>query len=780
MNTVRWPESFEFGGFRLDVARRRLLAPDGQPIELPSRAFDLLLYLVQRPGELIDKSQLLRAVWPTTVVEESNLAQYIFVLRRALGDTASEHRFIATVTGRGYQFVAEVRSPAEPEETRPEPAAPPSPGITHTPPAQPPIGGGSRVSWTWFVLAVSILAALAAWLSWSRLHEPGATQVESLARNSIAVLPFTDLSPAGDMEYFADGIAEEIMSSLAKAGFQTIGRRSALAFKGKEVNPTAIGEKLGADTILEGSVRRTDDRIRIAAQLVSTRDGVNVWSHTYDRKLDDILDVQDTIAREVTAALSPILGAGAGEHTSAAHTEIAAAYTAFLLGRHLIRDSSYDSTLRARDEFLKAVELDPNFALAHAWLALTYSNIARQALGDVAQNRALANASLDRALALEPQLADLWWIRFWGTALETVPFTVRARAFERALAADPDEAEAMFPLAFVYLRLGRRAEALELYERARLSEPLWPTALYIDASYSYGFRRDRRRALELIEQILAIDRNDSRALHLRASIAFSEGHALDWDRWTARAIAASPRNGPQHGYLSKDYAHLGIVDAALHHARIGAAIGSESGGATYTLAHAYLFTGNIEAAREVVNRAVQARKDDFLVQLARGELQYFSGDCAGAIQYTGQGRPAYAQPPGAIDLMTDPENVAIYTWCLRSVGDKARVEELNKVFHLQFQPPTMPGAYDGLKARMAAAVGDRKGLLTHLRVLEQTRSMDFAFVRHEPMIQEYLPDPEIRKLLDTLEARSAEWRKIIPKSSMRVPIPGITPGTAAD
>ncbi len=207
---------FEFGGFHLDAAKRQLSGPDGV-VEVPSRAFDVLLYMVAHPGELLDKGRLLKAVWPDTVVEEGNLSQCIFALRRAFGDTATEPRFIATVPGRGYQFVAQVRE-APPALAPPAIARPRSRGCCY-----------AGVAWRWR-RAAGRLPVLAR--SHTRQSHP--MSLTPPAPASVAVLPFADLSPGKDMEYFADGIAEELMSSLSKVGgLDVIGRRSSFAFKGK-------------------------------------------------------------------------------------------------------------------------------------------------------------------------------------------------------------------------------------------------------------------------------------------------------------------------------------------------------------------------------------------------------------------------------------------------------------------------------------------------------------------------------------------------------------------
>ena len=413
MSTAAEARIFEFSGFRLDVAQRQLLASDGAHIDLPSRAFDLLLYVVERPGELLDKSTLLKGVWPTTVVEESNLSQSIFALRRALGDTAHKHRFIVTVPGRGYQFVAPVRMEFArgDEESTSDPA--PAPSISRF--------RERRGLWIASAIAALALVGLMTWLFWPHADAPDSRASVSAgipSPQTIAILPFADLSPARDMEYFTDGMAEELMNSLAQGGsLRVIGRGSAFAFKGTNQDARSIGEKLKVDSILEGSVRKSGERIRISARLVRTHDGFSLWSETYDRKLDDVLDIQSAIAGEVAAALSPVVHPVADEY----QTRSPEAYNAYLRGIHFLRRWSAPGLLRARDELRHAVELDPQFALAHARLAEAYSRLAMLAFGNEAEGRALAASSLERAVKLDPRIADLWWVRMYLAGESRIP-----------------------------------------------------------------------------------------------------------------------------------------------------------------------------------------------------------------------------------------------------------------------------------------------------------------------------------------------------------------------
>ena len=325
----------------------------------------------------------------------------------------------------------------------------------------------------------------------------------------------------------------------------------------------------------------------------------------------------------------------------------------------------------------------------------------------------------------------------------------------------------------MYLYLGRRAEALDLYERARRVDPLWAPAIYALANANYLYRGDRQRTLALLDEMESLASDDPGPANLRALMAFSEGRALDWDHWKAKAIELAPRDQPLHGYLSLDYGHLGILDAAMYHARMCHVLNPQSAASAYTIAHVQLYSGNVDAARPVVRRAIAERPGDFLAQLAQAQLQYFTGDCGGAIQSLELGRPGYKQPAGSYPLMFNREEAVILVWCLRKQGDSTRAQDFARAFDLQMAPPITAGVMDGIQARMAAASGDRPALVQHLEALVKTNSMGFAFARHEPMIQPYLQDPKVKALLDTLDARRAEWRKLLPKSSMRVPIPGI-------
>jgi len=753
---------FEFGGFHLDAASRQLSGPDGV-VDVPSRAFDVLLYMVTHRGELLDKTTLLKAVWPDTVVEEGRLSQCIFALRRAFGDTAGEPRFIATIPGRGYQFVAQVR------ESTP---------VVATPETAPPRSRRLLYAGIGLAMAAALLLPLLFWPASAPVSPSG--DANAAAPASIAVLPFADLSPGKDMEYFADGIAEELMSSLSKVGgLDVIGRRSSFAFKGKGDDAQSIGEKLRVATILEGSVRKEGDRIRITAQLTRTRDGVSLWAQTYDRKFDDVLDIQGSIAREVVAALAPLMQLYQAETKPGAFdavlTRDADAYRAYLRGVYLFTRWIDRDPQSARTEFLRAVELDPEFAKAYAMLARTYQLSAQLEIGDVAQSKSLASAALDKAMKLDPTIGDLWWVRLMFVAGDDAPIAVVASDLERAVAANPTETEPMLWLAHTYLALARRDEALQIFERAYAADPLSPAALWKAAWFGYEFAGARQRFLDRTDELERLLPQDPKASQIRAWLASNEGRALDWDRFVARAIEVDPTNQPNHCYLSADYEFVGgVYDAAMYHAQMCSKLNPRNLAGLFNIARIQLFAGEVPAARNTVKEALARNPEDRFARLAQGQLQYFTGDCAGALRSIAQSRPALNRPEGALDLFHNDEDADIFVWCLRQQGNSARAAEMSRIFNVQNAPPVTAGLFDAALARMAAAAGDRDALVAHLGALAKTRSMGFTFVRHEPMIRPYLDDPEVVALLDKLEERRVEWRRIVPKTSMRVPVPGIS------
>src|SRR5215472_6192175 len=308
---------YDFGDFRLLAAERRLTArSDGRPIELTPKALDTLHFLLQHPGELLDKSTLLAAVWPNVVVEENNLNQVVSTLRRALGDGSGGRRFIITVPGRGYQFVAPVR---EVHQDTPSPTA---------------------------------------------------AQATTAIRKSIAVLPFASLSSDPEKDYFGDGIAEELIHLLARVpGLKVPARTSSFAYKGRNVDVRQIARELGVGMLLEGSVRSAGDSIRVTAQLVDAESGYHIWSQTFDRQFADVFKLQDELAGAIVHKVAPNLGSSSRQSLQDdPPTHNVEAYRLYLQARAMFLSVGLtpDKVVRMAEMLEGSIVLDPDFARAHA------------------------------------------------------------------------------------------------------------------------------------------------------------------------------------------------------------------------------------------------------------------------------------------------------------------------------------------------------------------------------------------------------------------------------
>jgi TolB-like protein len=354
---------YEFGGFRLD-ARQRLLSAirDSSPIALPARVFDTLLYFVERHGEMLDKATLMKAIWPNLVVEENSLNQNISTLRRVLGEGPGEHRFIVTVPGRGYQFVADVR----------------------------------RVSNS----SAQASRAPAQQVAASEARPPGVTQ-----RASIAVLPFANLTRDPDKEYFGDGMAEELIHMLARIpGLKVPARTSSFAYKGRNVDVRQIARDLEVGSVLEGSVRSAGERIRVTAQLIDAESGYHLWTESYDRQFEDLFKLQDDLAGAIVRALRVSLdGASPPSLTSQQPTTDLEAYHLYLQAMATHAGVGEQSLQRSFEMLQRAVTRDPRFARAYNAIAALR---AVAIVIDAHLPGTLADAERDvrHALALDPSL----------------------------------------------------------------------------------------------------------------------------------------------------------------------------------------------------------------------------------------------------------------------------------------------------------------------------------------------------------------------------------------
>src|SRR5262249_340639 len=283
---------------------------DQERVAIAPKAYDVLRYLVENPGRLITQEELLEKLWPDTYVNPEVIRKYILEIRRILGDRLDKPEFVETQPKRGYRFVALVRDhePVDRSERATSNHVQESESeqeIARTRATESESNSSTSNGRFWKLAAIPVSAIIALTVIGLYLRSARAGSGAVSTNNvSIAVLPFVDMSPAKDQEYFSDGLSEQLIHELARIpGLKVAGRSSAFQFKGKNEDLRSVGKKLGVRNVLEGSVRRDGNHLRITAELIKADDGFQLWSQTYDREIKDIFAVQDDIARATTDAM---------------------------------------------------------------------------------------------------------------------------------------------------------------------------------------------------------------------------------------------------------------------------------------------------------------------------------------------------------------------------------------------------------------------------------------------------------------------------------------------
>jgi len=490
--------SYEFGGFRFDSLRRQLRDAQGTLLELPARSIDALLLLLERRGEDVSKEQLMKALWPNTIVEENNLNQAIFALRRALGDDANAPRFVMTLPGRGYRFIAEPEAP-------PQSAAP-----------------VSRVP-RYIAIGFAVLFAFgAAAVFWPRKDAANTAPV------SVAVLPFTALLSEQSDPALELGMTDALISQLGTVPGVTVSSLNAVRrVAAADVEATDAGKTLGVEAVLESTILRQGERIRVSSRLIRVRDGLSLWTGTFDEPISDIFAVQDSIAGRVTRTLTPQL-TSAAPSAKPRPTENAEAYQLYLSGFYQQQRRDIDGLPMAVEKFEAAILMDPGYA--RAWGALS------------------------RALAAQ------------GVFGTQPPMAVFPRAKEAALKAvelDPDSAEAQAALAHVLAVYDRKyQEAEEHYTLAKRLSPATPEYYLLSAINDANLGRPKdalveaRRAIEIEPASLLFSTNLGMLLYFNRS--YDEAETV-----LRRVVELQPRFDHARNFLGRTLLAKGDINGAL-------------------------------------------------------------------------------------------------------------------------------------------------------------------------------------------------------------------------
>jgi adenylate cyclase len=481
----------QFEGFTLDFARNSLRAAD-RNVQLRPKAVEVLHYLAENANRLVTKEELIQAIWPNVIVTDEVLTHCVSEVRQAIGD--SQQNIIVTVPRRGYRFTAPVvriaASAAAPLQALPtEPT-----GTDSGPRSQSPL----------------------------------------LDRPSVAVLPFANLSDDAQQDYFSDGISEDIITELSRfSELLVIARNSSFQYKGKAVDIRQVGRELGARYVLEGSVRRSGDRVRITAQLIDAETGAHRWAERYDREVRDVFAVQDEVARAIVATLAAHVNRAEIERAMLKPPAAWEAYDYYLRGAEAFllhtmsrtKASLYD----ARRLLEQSLAIDPGYARAAAMLSATHIRAYIEPFdGDY-----LSPAALDRAIELaeaavrlDPRLpqarAQRGYVLIWKRQHDAA-----IAEFERAFALNPNFIDHRFAIALIYV--GEPARAIEVLEANMRLDP------FASPNYSYGVMGMANYTLKHYDEAV---------------------------RWLSECALRLPNLQVSHVWLASAYAQLGKLEEA--------------------------------------------------------------------------------------------------------------------------------------------------------------------------------------------------------------------------
>jgi TolB-like protein/Flp pilus assembly protein TadD len=501
-----------FGPYRLHQGEGRLWRGK-QAVKLTPKAFATLSYFVAHPGQLVSKEDLFAALWRQTVVSEATLTSYIQELRRALRDAATKPRYIETVHRRGYRFIAPVAAGAAPgpsaELTVPSPQALPLPD-----------------------------------------------------KPSIVVLPFVNMSRDPKQDYFSDGLTDVLTGDLSLlSSLFVIARNSAFTYKGKTVKVQDVGREMGVRYVLEGSVQKANQRVRITTQLIEAATGGHLWSERYDRPLKDIFALQDEIVQKIVTTLKLQLTLEEQGYIVRKHTDNLEAYDTFLRGREYAWRFTQEAFAQARQLFEKALALDPQYAEAYAWLGWTYYMewAWRWSADPQALERALALAQ--QAVALDDSLSIAHSVLSNVSALKGQYDQAIAEG-ERAIALAPNDAESYSWQAETLSFAGRPEEALRAAGQAMRLNPHYPPTYLWELGWAYRGTGRYAEAIATLQELIS-----RRPNFLSAHLILADSYLQQWvaqqspaAQTLEPAVAAAQRALALSDSLHWSHIFLGHID----------------------------------------------------------------------------------------------------------------------------------------------------------------------------------------------------------------------------
>ena len=483
--------SYRFDDVVLDRGLFQVLKR-GQARILQPRAFDLLVYLIEHRDRAVEKQELFDQIWKESFVTDDALAQEIKNIRHAIGDTAGTPRYIRTVHRHGYHFIADV-------------------------------------------------------------IEEHKAAVSADSMSSIAVLPFANLTADPENEYFCDGLAEELLNALTRiSDLRVVARTSAFSFKHQQLDVREIGRRLNAATVLEGSVQRTGNQLRILTQLINAADGYHLWSERFDREMGNVFAIQDEIAGAIIEKLRIRLPPGEKAAVVKRHTESVEAFHLYLKGRHFWnRRFAPEAPEKALEYFQQAIGADPHYGLAYSGLADYYNLQGLFQFCSPHKTFPSALAAAEKALEIDTTIAEAHAALAYNRLLYAWDWPGSEREFKRSLELNPNYGQAHLWYAQYLCAMARFDEAIAEVRRAQDSDPL---SLAVNANFGLVlyWAREYKEAVEQLEKTLELDPNFGLAYVYLGFVLIQQGKYK-------HAIAAIHRSMRHTGYMPLAISKLGFA-----------------------------------------------------------------------------------------------------------------------------------------------------------------------------------------------------------------------------
>ena len=586
---------FDFGPYRLDV-RERLLLKDGVPVLLTPKAFEILCVLVIKAGHLVSKEELLSEVWRDSFVEESSVARNVYLLRKSLGETVDQQPYIQTVPRQGYRFVVEVKDVSgcvtetgQSEANSADTAVTSSVSVTTSPQRVVQRSSGVGVSVKKFFVGLLVLLCALTGLYFSAVKR-SVREPEGAAVRSLAILPFKSIDAQAGDEQLSLGMADAILTKLSKLPDVSVLPTTAIfKYSGRERDPIAAGHELGVDAVLDGTMLRSDGRIRVTAQFVRISDGRTLWADSFDEPLNGIFALHDSVAEQIARTLALQIDT-ARNNSTRRYSENAEAYESYLMGYFFWNKRTRENIAKAIPYLKDAIEQDPDFALARALLADCYLIDAFWGynIHPASESMEKARAEAYKALALDDSIAESHIVMAQVKSFLEHDTAGAEIEYQRGLALNPNYATGRIRYGLELFYSLRLEDAIREVKRGRELDPLSPAAngalcfMLImahdyDAAIQFG-----RKAVELNPTMIVARVNLGEAYLLKGMYreAFDEFRQLeDDDPVRARLCLAhaNARAGQQEkarALLSQlkqspDASGLSAMDFAAIHASLG-------------------------------------------------------------------------------------------------------------------------------------------------------------------------------------------------------------------